>query len=196
MEYESGVSALHIGETFVAFAEGSGLAILDYHAAHERINFERLLKRKGEDSHRLLFPQQVKVEPKEYRVILENLSLFRDFGIDIEDFGHGTLLARSVPEMLMDADLRTVLSESAECIAGDVSRSESGAEPLDFARRNMAARLACHSSVRGKGEVPDNAKIFAMMRDLKCCDDPDRCPHGRPTKINISAAELKKMFKK
>jgi DNA mismatch repair protein MutL len=197
MPYEASMPTLYIGETFIAVSEGSGLTILDYHAAHERINFERLLKRRGEDSHRLLFPQQIKVEPKEYRVILENLPLFRDFGIDIEDFGHGTLLVRSVPEMLIDADLHAMLSESAECIAENVPRSESGAEPLlDSARRSMAARLACHSSVRGKGEVPDRTKISAILRDLKGCDEPDRCPHGRPTKINIPAAELKKMFKK
>ncbi len=196
MQYEANLPSIYICETFVAISEGSGLAILDYHAAHERINFERLLKQGSEDSHRLLFPQQIRVEPKEYRMVLENVPLFNSFGIDVEDFGHGTLLVRSVPGMLLDSDLRAVLGESAGCMAGDVSSSEGGISPLDSARRNMAARLACHSSVRGKGEVPDNAKISAILKDLSACDEPDRCPHGRPTKINISAAELKRMFRK
>jgi DNA mismatch repair protein MutL len=89
-----------------------------------------------------------------------------------------------------------VLSDAAHCIAGEGRSSERDIEPIEALKRDVAARLACHSSIRGKSEAPDSARIAAILNDLKSCDDPDRCPHGRPTRINISATELKKMFKK
>jgi DNA mismatch repair protein MutL len=169
--------------------------MLDFHAAHERINYERLLKKSGIETHRLLFPKQVKLAPRDYRSILDNLDLLREFGMEVEDFGHGALLVRSLPEMMIDSDLGDLLGDVAGGIA-EGSRSEKDAEPLEALRRAVAARLACHSSIRGKREVPDNARLTALLRDLDSCDEPDRCPHGRPTRIIISAAELKKMFKK
>jgi|WetSurMetagenome_2_1015567.scaffolds.fasta_scaffold00197_38 DNA mismatch repair protein MutL len=195
MQYDAGIPALYICETFMAMADGQGLALLDYHAAHERINFERLLKKKGEDSQRLLFPQQVKLEAKDYRVVLQNLSLFAEFGIDAEDFGHGTIMVRSLPGPLIDADPAALLSDAAAGIIENPAAGGTADDPIASMRRSVAARLACHSSMRGK-ETPDSVKIAAILRDLEACDEPDRCPHGRPTRIRISAAELKKMFRK
>jgi DNA mismatch repair protein MutL len=193
--YNAGIPSIYIGETFVALSADGGLMLLDYHAAHERVNYERLLKKKDLVSCRLLFPQQAKVGPKEYRVILENMLLLNDFGIEAEDFGHGTVLVRSMPEMLRDADVKGLLSDIAACLVEETSRRDNAIEPLDSVRRNIAARVACHSSIRGK-EVPDGVRIAELLKSLDACDEPDRCPHGRPTRILISAAELKKMFRK
>jgi DNA mismatch repair protein MutL len=195
LAYETAIPFLYLGETFVAISSEKGLILLDYHAAHERVNYERLLKKTDLVSHRLLFPQQVKVGPKEYRVILENLPLLSDFGIETEDFGHGTLLVRSLPKLLRDSDVKELLSDVAACIAEEGPGVDKAAEPLSSAQRNVAARLACHSSIRGK-EVPNKISISELLKSLDACNDPDRCPHGRPTRILISAAELKKMFKK
>jgi len=193
--YETAINFLYLGETFVAIPSEKGLILLDYHAAHERVNYERLLKKNDLLSHRLLFPQQAKVGPKEYRVILENLSLLNDFGIEAEDFGHGTVLVRSLPKMLRDSDVKELLSDFAACIAEEGPGVNQAVEPLSSLQRSVAARLACHSSIRGK-EVPDKLSISELLKSLDACEDPDRCPHGRPTRILISAAELKKMFKK
>ncbi len=169
--------------------------LLDYHAAHERVNYERLLTKNNLVSHRLLFPQQAKVGPKEYRVILENLPVLNDFGIEAEDFGHGTLLVRSLPEMLRDSNVKGLLSDIAACIAEQGSAADKAVEPLSSLQRNVAARLACHSSIRGK-EVPDRQRISELLKSLDACNDPDRCPHGRPTRLIISLIELRKMFRK
>ncbi len=193
--YFTGIPFIYISETFVALPAENGLMLLDYHAAHERVNYERLLKKKDLLSHRLLFPQQAKVGPKEYRVILENLELLKDFGIEAEDFGHGTLIVRSLPEMLRDADLKELLSDMAACLTEDVARTGADIETLDVVRKRVAARVACHSSIRGR-EVPDGVRIAELLKSLNSCDEPDRCPHGRPTRILISSSELKKMFRK
>ncbi len=186
---------LYIGETFVAIPGDDGLTILDYHAAHERVNYERLLNKTDISSHRLLFPQQVKVGPKEYQVILENLQLLSNLGIEAEDFGHRTIFVRSLPDMLQDADIAGLLADTAGCLAGAVSETNKSADPLYEVQRNVAARLACHASIRGR-EVPDRVRISELLKSLAVCDEPDRCPHGRPTRIRISGIELKKMFKK
>jgi DNA mismatch repair protein MutL len=195
IRYDAGIPSLYICETFVAIPEGQGLVLLDYHAAHERINYERLLKKSGEYSQRLLFPQQVKLDSKDYRVVLENIELFREFGIDAEDFGHGTIMVRSLPATLIDADLGALLGDAAAGIIENPSAGGTADDPIASMRRSVAARLACHSSVRGR-EIPDSVRVAAILRDLEACDEPDRCPHGRPTRIRISAAELKKMFRK
>jgi DNA mismatch repair protein MutL len=195
LSYETGTTGLHICDTYMAVSEGQGLTMLDFHAAHERINFERLLKKSDIETHRLLFPKQVKLAPRDYRSILDNLGLLREFGMEIEDFGHGSLLVRSLPAIMIDSDLSDLLGDVAGGITEGL-RSEKDMEPIEALRRAVAARLACHSSIRGKGEVPDNARLAAILKDLDSCDEPDRCPHGRPTRIIISAAELKKMFKK
>lgn len=186
---------LYIGETFIALPGDGGLTILDYHAAHERVNYERLLNKTDISSHRLLFPQQAKVGPKEYRVILENLQLLNDFGIEAEDFGHSTILVRSLPEMLRDSDIRGLLADIAACLVGEVVETNKSAEPLCEVQKKVAARLACHVSIRGR-EVPDRVRISELLKSLAGCAEPDRCPHGRPTRIRISGVELKKMFRK
>ncbi|HTZ18700.1 MAG TPA: DNA mismatch repair endonuclease MutL [Dissulfurispiraceae bacterium] len=193
--YGPGVASIYIGETFVAFPSDGGLTLLDYHAAHERVNYERLLKKSGLVSHRLLFPQQAKVGPKEYRIILGNLQLLSDFGIEAEDFGHRTIIVRSLPEMLKDADVRELLNDVAACMVEEGSQLSASPEPLESVRKSVAARMACHSSIRGK-EVPDGVRISELVKSLGLCEEPDRCPHGRPTRIFISTAELKKMFRK
>ncbi len=97
--------------------------------------------------------------------------------------------------MLKDADVKDLLSQIADSLIEDVSRFGSAMEPLDSVRKCVAARVACHSSIRGR-EVPDRVRISELLKSLDACDEPHRCPHGRPTRILISAAELKKMFRK
>ena len=195
LTYEIGMPFIYIGETFVALPGDDGLTILDYHAAHERVNYERLLKKRDISSHRMLFPQQTKVGPKEYRIIIENLQMLNDFGIEAEDFGHGTIIVRSLPEMLRNADIKSLLVDTAACLEEEGAGTERAEGPLGAMQKSVAARLACHSSIRGR-EVPDRVKISELLKSLAACDEPDRCPHGRPTRIRISGAELKKMFKK
>ncbi len=200
------VPVLYLGETFVAVAGSGGLVLLDYHAAHERVNYERFLKRTDIQSHRFLFPHQVKLPRGEYAVLLEHLPLLKETGLEAEDFGHDTILIRSIPETLRDADMVSLLSDIAAALleipgtssaksfpgaAGDAN--EIG--PVESIRKSIAARLACHSSIRGK-EIPDGIRVAELLKSLDATDNPHSCPHGRPTRIFISLGELRKMFRK
>ncbi|MGD2081054.1 MAG: DNA mismatch repair endonuclease MutL, partial [Nitrospirota bacterium] len=92
---KAGTPFLYLGETFVALPERGGLTLLDHHAAHERILFEKFLGSLRLDSRRLLFPRQVKLGPKEHMAVLENLEMLSEFGLEVEDFGHDSVVVRS-----------------------------------------------------------------------------------------------------
>lgn len=179
---------IYLGDTFIAISGKGGLTLIDHHAAHERVLYERFLKGINLNSHLLLFPRQVKLSPKEYRVILENVQILKDFGIEADDFGHDTVIIRSLPDALKEADIRGILSDAASCIIEGIAPDKSLKEAL-------AARIACHSSVRGK-EILNQEELLNLIADLEQADHPDQCPHGRPTRIFLSLNDLKKMFKR
>jgi DNA mismatch repair protein MutL len=186
--YKVSLPFIYLGDTFIAVSGKGGLTLIDHHAAHERILYERFLKGINLNSHQLLFPRQVKLSHKEYRVILENIQILRDFGIEVDDFGHETVIVRSLPDSLKEAVVRGILSDVASCIIEGVAPDKSLKEAI-------AARIACHSSVRGK-EILNQEELLNLIADLDKTEHPDQCPHGRPTRIFISLDDLKKMFKR
>jgi DNA mismatch repair protein MutL len=186
--YRSSLPFIYLGDTFLAISGKGGLTLIDHHAAHERILYEKFLKGINLNSHQLLFPRQVKLSHKEYRVILENLKILRDFGIEVDDFGHETVIIRSLPDVLRETDIRGIISDVASCISEGVSPDKSFKEAL-------AARIACHSSVRGK-EILNQEELTHLIADLEQTEHPDQCPHGRPTRIFFSLDDLKKIFKR
>jgi DNA mismatch repair protein MutL len=186
--YKTSLPFLYLGDTFIAVSGKGGLVLIDHHAAHERILYERFLKGIDIGSHRLLFPKQVKLSHGEYRVLLDNARILTDFGIEVDDFGHDALIVRSLPDALNEADIRGILSDVASCMVEGVPADKSFREAL-------AAKIACHSSVRGK-EILTREEFAALIADLDRTEHPDQCPHGRPTRIFFTPDDLKKMFKR
>ncbi len=188
LAYKTSLPFIYLGDTFIAVSGREGLSLIDHHAAHERILYEKFLRGINLDSHRLLFPKQVRLSHKEYRVILENIRVLQDFGIELDDFGHETVIVRSLPDILKDADINGILSDIAACMLEGVSPDKSFKETL-------AAKIACHSSIRGKG-ILNQEEFSNLITDLEQTEHPDQCPHGRPTRIFFSLDDLKKMFKR
>ena len=179
---------IYLGETFVAVSGAGGLTIIDHHAAHERILYEKFLRRLDLQSYQLLFPVQIRLSHKEYRLILENRDLINDFGIEVDDFGHDVLMVRALPSALEGADLRGILSDAAEAVA-------EGESPGKSLKEAVAARIACHSSVRGRN-ILNQEELSRLLADLEKTEHPGQCPHGRPTRLFFSLDDLKKMFKR
>ena len=188
LAYKASLPYIYLGDTFIAVSGKGGLTLIDHHAAHERILYEKFLGGIKFNVHHLLFPRQVKLSHKEYRVILENAEILRDFGIEAEDFGHESIIVRSLPDVLAEADMRGILSDIASCILEGVS-------PDGSFREALAAKIACHSSVRGK-DILNKEEVSTLIADLEQTEHPDQCPHGRPTRIFFSLDDLKKMFKR
>ena len=188
LAYKPSLPFIYLGDTFIALSGRGGLTLIDHHAAHERILYEKFLIGINLNSHQLLFPRQVKLSHKEHSLILQNLHILRDFGIETDDFGHDTVIVRSLPDILREADIRGILSDIASCIV-------EGVAPDKSFKKSLAARIACHSSVRGK-EILNQEELSSLIADLEKTEHPDQCPHGRPTRIFISLEDLNKMFKR
>jgi DNA mismatch repair protein MutL len=188
LAYRPELPFIYLGDTFVAFSGKGGLTLIDHHAAHERVLYERLLKRVGLQSRPLLFPIHVKLSRKEYKALLDNKALLEEFCIELDDFGHDTVIVRALPADLGETDVRGVLADAASALLADM-------HPGASLKESLAASLACHSSVRGR-EVLNREEFSHLLADLEKTEHPDQCPHGRPTRIFYSLDELKKLFKR
>jgi len=186
--YRPSLPFIYLGDTFIAVSGRGGLTLIDHHAAHERVLYEKLLRKVQVDAHQLLFPEQVRLSHREYRAILANKELLAGLGMEVDDFGHDTLIVRSLPIDLAGADIRGILADIASAVLG-------GIPPEKSLRESLAARIACHGSVRGK-EVLNQEEVANLLHDLEQADYPDQCPHGRPTRLFYSLEDLQKLFKR
>jgi DNA mismatch repair protein MutL len=179
-----------LGTYLVCEGEGE-LVLVDQHAAHERINFERLrlAARAGRvPSQRLLVPVAVTLEPRLESCAREQVALLAELGFEVEPFGGGTVTLRAVPELLRGADPGQLLSEILEELA-----SYGSSERLAQAREQILARLACHGSVRA-GRLLEPHEAGALLASLDQVDFSHSCPHGRPVAVRLERAELERRF--
>lgn len=188
LAYRPSLPFIYLGDTFVAVSGRAGLFIIDHHAAHERVLYEKLLKEPASMTRQLLFPKQVRVSGKEYAVLLENREMLNTIGFEVEDFGSSTVIVRTAPAECDDEDLAGILSDIA---AGLIEPNTS----FQSLRDSIAARIACHASIRGK-KVLSQEEFNGLIEDLEKTEHPDQCPHGRPTRIFYSLHDLSKLFKR
>jgi DNA mismatch repair protein MutL len=185
----------HIGDSFFATVTEIGLLIIDQHAAHERILYERFLKKTSIEPEPLVLPRTVEIPVREYTVLLQHKDFLREFGLDVDDFGANNIIIRSMPGELGKENVRELMLDLASGLIEEETsgiRSDLAGESLI---RNIAARLACHRSVRGREPLNDE-EMTMMIADLEKCDEPEKCPHGRPTRIFYSLEDLRKIFKR
>lgn len=185
----------YIGEAFVAVAANDGLAIIDQHAAHERILYEKFLKKASIDVEPLILPVRTELTVKEYNIIIEHKDFLQDLGLDVEDFGTNNVIVRAIPRELYKTDIKGLLIDIASGIIEEETVGIKGETGKQGLLQNIAARLACHKSVRGR-EPLNNKELSQLVADLEKCEVPDKCPHGRPTRIFMSLNDLNRMFKR
>lgn len=185
----------HIGESFVANVSADGLVIIDQHAAHERILYEKFLKKTAIKPEPLVLPLRVELPVREYNLIIGHKDFIADLGLDIEDFGSNNVIIRGMPKELGKADMKGLLIDIAAGILEEETSGIKGDVNRENLAKNIAARLACHTSVRGREHL-NNEELSQMITDLDNADEPDKCPHGRPTRITLSLDELSRMFKR
>ncbi|MBI4847430.1 MAG: DNA mismatch repair endonuclease MutL [Nitrospirae bacterium] len=185
----------YLGECFFATATNDGLLIIDQHASHERILFEKFLKKTSVETEALFLPLRLELPLREYHLIIKHKDFLQELGIDMDDFGGSNVIVRSLPKELNKSDMKGLLIDIAAGIIEEETSGIKGDVSGQSLLKNIAARLACHKSVRGS-EPLNNEELTRMMSDLDKADEPDRCPHGRPTRIHLSLDDLKKMFKR
>ncbi len=183
---------VYIGDVFVAYAENSKLKIIDHHACHERVLYEQLRDNQiaAFNQVRLLFPIHVTLNSKEYAFIASNIDKFHSMGIEIEEFGKNTFIIRALPKELDGVDMTNLLSDVAAFMVEPTNKNV-----LEDVKDMLSKTIACHKSVRGKHILKDE-EIDKLLLDLSKTLDPGHCPHGRPTIVNFTQEDLKRMFKR
>ncbi|MCB1195132.1 DNA mismatch repair endonuclease MutL [bacterium] len=181
-----------IGKCFILGETTEGLVILDQHAAHERINFEKVLKGMKEntaDSQELLFPVTYTADELKKQIILAKRELLLKAGISVEEFGIDMLIVNALPRCISPTAVKAVLEDLAEESCHDNSQS------IENWQLKVAKIVACRSSVKAadKLELPELQKL---IDDLFQCDVPYTCPHGRPTIIRMNYGQLRKHFQR
>ncbi len=177
--------------TYIAAQDENSFYLIDQHAAHERIFYEKLLKQymaEEKASQQLLVPLQFDVPADIVSSEDSWIENVRSMGYDIEFFGGNTYLVREIPAFMALAEAEDFLRD----LFGQLSDHP---DLTDYNTLDKIISRSCKSAVKG-GDVLDAAEIQALIELLKGCDNPFSCPHGRPTFIKLTKYELERMFKR
>lgn len=177
-----------IFNTYILIESGNELIMIDKHAAHERLIYERLLKQAEDpDSQMLLTPLPITLDKQQYDVVVDNIELLAKAGFEVEDFGMGTVLIRSVPTILSGNDAEGTLLEIAGQLGSKINAVTT--EHLDW----IYHTIACKSAIKGGDKnLPD--ELAALVLTLINNPDVRYCPHGRPIYISLKKREIEKYF--
>ncbi len=176
---------------YVLMESKEGLVLMDQHAAHERVNFEkfrRALESGGVPCQRLLMPITLQTTPRDADVLKQNQASLTRLGIEIEPFGPNIFKVEALPSFLKTDDPAAWLDQVIE----ELSSLTAKASSLRLSE-DAIATTACRASVKSN-DVLSIPELQALLKDLFSCEMPYCCPHGRPTLVQISTAELERKF--
>jgi DNA mismatch repair protein MutL len=186
-----GAAKAQLHDTYILAQNAEGLVLVDMHAAHERLVYERLKKERGQAASQvMLVPDVVELAPDETSRILAAADDLAGFGLAIEAFGAGAVLVRATPSALGEFDVQTLIRDIADAL-GDWGAALPVAERLD----RLASTFACHHSIRaGRRLKPE--EMNALLRQIEAEPSAAQCNHGRPTYVTLSRADLEKLFQR
>lgn len=177
-----------LASTYVITEGPDGLYLIDQHAAHERILFERIFTQKQQrklEIQPLLEPQSIELDVKQEEILRANWELVTEFGFTVEPFGDRTFLLRAAPALLGGVRLGEALKEVLDSLREQVS--------INKIEEKIAISLACHNAIRA-GKNLSHEEMVSLIQELEKTDLPRTCPHGRPTMVHISSRRLESEF--
>jgi DNA mismatch repair protein MutL len=180
-----------LNKLYVLMENADGLVLVDQHAAHERILFEELRRRmeeQGVPAQRLLLPQTIDLPPRDADWIDRNMSILQKMGIGIESFGPNTFKIDSLPSFLNVSDPTQFMRK----VIDDLKSASNSSSAMRLGEE-MIAKTVCRHAVKANDPLR-YLEVEKLIQNLLECDLPYCCPHGRPTMIQISLAELEKKF--
>ncbi len=186
-----GAARAQLHETYIVAQTGDGIVIVDQHAAHERIVYERMkAARAAGDVTRqmLLIPAVVELPDDGVALLLDHAGELGRLGIDIEGFGPGAVAVTAVPALLGGGDVVGLVRDLVDVLAAD-----EGAAPLERTLDRVLATMACHHSVRaGRRLGPD--EMNALLREMERTPGAGQCNHGRPTYVELKLGDIERLF--
>ena len=186
-----GVARAQLHETYVVAQTADGIVIVDQHAAHERLVYERMKKalaNGGIARQPLLIPEVVDLDPSEVTRVSERAAELAELGLVIEAFGPDAVVVREVPAMLGKLDVKGLVRDLADEIA-ETGNALSLKERLE----EVSGTLACHMSVRA-GRRLNAEEMNALLREMEATPHSGQCNHGRPTYVELKLADIEKLF--
>jgi DNA mismatch repair protein MutL len=185
-----GAAVAQIHDTYIVAETGDGLVIVDQHAAHERLVYERLKRahEAGVPRQLLLLPEVVDLPADDVARLAERAGELAELGLGLEPFGPGAVLVSETPAMLGAIDAAGLVRDLADEIA-EFERTASLKEKLD----RVASAMACHGSVRA-GRRLKAQEMDALLREMEATPNSSQCNHGRPTYIELKLADIERLF--
>lgn len=186
-----GAARAQVHETYIIAQTEDGVVIVDQHAAHERLVYERLkdaLSKKQVARQMLLIPEIVEMPEEDVGRLVERATDLEEFGLCLEAFGPGAIAVRETPAMLGDMDVQGLVTDLADELA-EWDTATGLREKLD----HVAATMACHGSVRA-GRRLRPLEMDALLRDMEATPLSGQCNHGRPTWVELKLSDIEKLF--
>ena len=180
-----------VGKLYVVLESDRGLVLMDQHAAHERILFEQMLERLESGpvpSQRLLLPETVELSSRDATFVREQLATLNRLGIGLSEFGERTFLLDALPPFVKAPDARRFAIEV-------IDELKAGGDGLNSWRlgEQMIAKTVCRHAVKANDPL-NLPELEKLVEDLRQCQMPYTCPHGRPTLIEMNYRELERKF--
>ncbi|HET9686624.1 MAG TPA: DNA mismatch repair endonuclease MutL, partial [Pseudolabrys sp.] len=186
-----GAARAQVHETYIVAQTRDGLVIVDQHAAHERIVYERMkaaIEKSGLARQILLIPEIVELDEADVARLAARTEELSRFGLVIESFGPGAVAVRETPSMLGEVDVRGLMSDLADHMA-----EWDDSLPLERRLMHVSATMACYGSVRaGRRLKPE--EMNALLREMESVPNSGQCNHGRPTYVELKLTDIERLF--
>ncbi len=186
-----GAARAQLHDTYIVAQTSSGIVIVDQHAAHERLVYERLKRQRDEHGiarQALLIPEIVEMDSGDAERLLQHAGDLEQFGLVIDSFGPGAICVNEAPALLNGGNLKQLVRDLAETLADD-----HGVAPLAAKIDHVLATMACHHSVRA-GRRLTGEEMNALLREMEATPGSGQCNHGRPTYVELKLADVERLF--
>jgi DNA mismatch repair protein MutL len=186
-----GAARAQLHGTYIVAQTEDGIVIVDQHAAHERLVYERLKRERasaGIARQLLLIPEVVELDPVDADRVVAEAETLAGLGLAVESFGPGAVLVREIPAALLGGSLTTLVQDIADALA-----EWSATSPLEERLDAVLSRMSCHGSVRaGRRLKPE--EMNALLREMEATPLSGQCNHGRPTYVELKLADIERLF--
>lgn len=191
LDYPLGAARAQLHGTYIVAQTRDGLVVVDQHAAHERLVYERMKTQMAEGAvtrQALLTPEVVELDPAEADRVAARADELAELGLIVEPFGGGAVLVRETPALLGDTDVQGLIRDIADDLA-----EHGAALSLKERMAEVCGTMACHGSVRA-GRVLSAPEMNALLRQMEATPHSGQCNHGRPTYVELKLGDLEKLF--
>jgi DNA mismatch repair protein MutL len=186
-----GAAKAQLHGTYIVAETATGIVLVDQHAAHERLVYERMkeaMAQNGVARQILLLPEIVELDPAEAARVSAHAEELAQFGVVLEAFGAGAVIVREVPALVPGLDIKSLIRDLADEI-----EEWGGAMALQDRVEHVCGTLACHSSVRA-GRRLNPTEMDALLRQMEATPNSGQCNHGRPTYVSLALSDIERLF--